>query len=340
MSSASDPAGARTIAVATHREHPRATGDDRLALSRTVALCGWTVHEVPWNDTTVSWGGYCGVIVRSTWDYHRAPEAFLAWTERVEAAGTPLWNPASVIRWNADKRYLADLEGAGVPIVPTEWVARGQDVELRRILQRRGWTRAVVKPSVGATSYRTVRVRANDAGAHARLLAAILEDGDALVQPYLDQVCREGEWSFVFFDDGEGSLTFSHAVMKRPKEGDFRVQHQFGGSVRTAVPPPRLLAQVRDAASVVSELAPGPLLYARLDGVVGDGRYGGEGTFLLMEAELIEPMLFFGYARESTSRFARAVAACMEMDYDPRGGRASAASPDPGTDRTIGNDRT
>ncbi|MFW6202076.1 MAG: ATP-grasp domain-containing protein [Gemmatimonadota bacterium] len=337
-SSTGDPAGDRTIAVATHREHPRATGDDRLALSRMAARYGWMVDEVPWDDPTVSWDRYRGVIIRSTWDYHRVPEAFLAWTERVEAAGTPLWNPASVIRWNADKRYLSRLERAGVPIVPTEWVAPGRDVELRRILERRGWTRAVVKPSVGATSYRTERVRATDHEAHARVLATILRDGDAMVQPFLAQICREGEWSFVFFADGEGALTFSHAVMKRPKAGDFRVQHQFGGSVRTAVPPPRLLGQLREIAAVVSATAPGPLLYARLDGVVGDGRYGGEGTFLLMEAELIEPMLFFGYARDSTARFASAVAACMECDR--RGDRASAPSPDPETNATNGNGPT
>lgn len=306
---ANDRADGRAIAVATHRERPRATDDDRLALSRIAARCGLAVAPVPWDEPSASWDRYSGVIIRSTWDYHLYPQSFLAWAERVEAAGTPLWNPAAVIRWNADKRYLTELEGAGVPIVPTEWVSRGQEIHLRRIMESRGWSRAVVKPSVAATSYRTERVRADEEDAHARLIAAILEDSDAMVQPFLARVCREGEWSFVFLDDGGGSLAFSHAVMKRPKAEDFRVQSQFGGSVRAADPPPRLLRQAGDAASAVSALAPGPLLYARLDGVVSDGEYAGEGTFLLMEAELIEPMLFFGHAPDAAARFARAVAA-------------------------------
>lgn len=215
--------GRPVIAFATYDRAPEGTADDMLAGARLAASCGASIEPVVWNSPSVDWGAYSAVLVRSTWDYHRCADAFVAWAVAVEAAGTSLWNPAPVIRWNADKRYLAELESAGVPIVPTEWVARGGEAELGPLLERRGWREAVVKPAVGATSYRTHRVRAADIADHVDLLSATAADSDALVQPFMPEVGRDGEWSFVFFDDGAGALAYSHAVLKRPGHGEFRV---------------------------------------------------------------------------------------------------------------------
>lgn len=296
------------IALATFAGMPDGTADDLLAADRVAARCGASVEPVVWNAPSVSWGEYAAVLVRSTWDYHRCADEFMTWAAAVEAAGTPLWNPASVIRWNADKRYLAELERAGVPIVPTEWIARGGEAELGPVLERRGWPEAVVKPSVGATSYRTHRVRAEDPADHADLLRVVAADSDALVQPFMREVSRDGEWSFIFFDDGVGALAYSHAVLKRPGQQDFRVQPEFGGIAQVQQPPASLVAAVIESASIIARLAPDRLLYARLDGVVSDGTHAPAGTFVLMEAELIEPMLFFGDSESARDRFAEAVA--------------------------------
>lgn len=296
------------IAFATHRAAPRATEDDALALPRLTRRCRATVEAVPWDSPDADWERYAAVLIRSTWDYHLQRDDFLAWAARVEAGGTALWNPASVVRWNADKRYLCAIEEAGVPVVPTEWIVRADETELGPVLRRRGWTRAVVKPSVGATAYRTYLTEADQPGAQAALLSDVLAQGDALVQPYLPEVARDGEWSLVFFDDGTGALAFSHAVVKRSAAGDFRVQHEFGGTVERMTPSAALLRQTTRAAATVGRLAPGPLLYARLDGVVSDGAHAPAGTFLLMEAELIEPVLFLGHAAGAADRFAEAVA--------------------------------
>lgn len=296
------------IALATHQVSPRATEDDELVLSRLAERCRTTVEAVPWDAPDANWRRYSAVLVRSTWNYHLRLEDFLAWTARVEEAGTGLWNPAPVIRWNADKGYLRTLAAAGVPVVPTEWIRRGDETELGPVLRRRGWSRAVVKPSVAATAYRTQVVGAEQPGTHAALLSEVLAQGDALVQPYLSEVARDGEWSLVFFDDGAGALAFSHAVVKRSAAGDFRVQDTFGGTAEGAPPPQDLLRQADAVAAAVGRLAPGPLLYARLDGVVSDGTHASAGTFLLMEAELIEPALFFAHASGAADRFAAAAA--------------------------------
>ena len=305
------------IAAATHRHQPAGTPDDELALSRLAVRWPVRAETVPW-DAPAQWEQYAAVLIRSTWDYHLRPAAFLEWAERVERSGIALWNPAPVVRWNADKRYLGELARAGVPVVPTEWIARGTKGELRRRLRRPGWEQVIVKPAVAASAYRTGKVDAADPAVGAALLATILEDSDALVQPFLPEVCRDGEWSFVYFDDGRGALAFSHAVLKRPGPGDFRVQTQFGGTVEAAVPPPSLLRQADAAAAAVARLAPGPLLYARIDGVVSTGVHAPVGTFLLMEAELIEPVLFFAFDEDAADRFAEAVVRQLSLVHGGR----------------------
>lgn len=302
------PTRSGTIAFATHQAKAEVSEDDRHVVARLAERHGVSVEAVPWDAPDGVWERYAAVILRSTWNYHLRPTDFLAWTERVEAMGVPLWNPASVVRWNADKRYLRDLEAAGVPVVPTEWLPRGSSPELAPVLGRRGWDAAVVKPAVSAAAFRTWIVHPEDAEMEAAALAELLADTDALVQPLLSEVRREGEWSFIFFSDDQDTLAFSHAIVKRPVEGDFRVQALFGGTVTPAIPPPPLLRQAERVAAEVARLASGPLLYARIDGVVSEGAHALPGTFLLMEAELIEPTLFQGVAEDAAERFADAIA--------------------------------
>lgn len=275
-----------------------------------------SIEAVAWDSPHAEWSRYGAVLIRSTWDYHRRLDAFLDWAKGVEAAGAALWNPSAVVRWNADKNYLRAVERAGVPIVPTEWIRRGADVDLGSVLHRTGWKQVVVKPSVGATAFRTWLTDLEEADTHSGLLSAVLARGDALVQPFLRQVRGMGEWSFIYFAGGDGALVFSHAVLKRPASGDFRVQSQHGGTARAMQPPDALLSQATEAAATVARIAPGPLLYARIDGVVSEGDHAPPGTFLLMEAELIEPMLFMACADHAAERFAAAVARRVRgMDF-------------------------
>lgn len=295
------------VAVATHRSAPAATDDDALALSRLATRYPVIVEARPW-DADSGWQRYGAILVRSTWDYHTRLDEFLEWAAGVEASGTLLLNPAASISWNADKGYLRELEEAGVTVVPTEWVPRGSPLTLLDVLRERGWEDVVVKPTVSATAYRTRRVSIEDARKDPEILGEILRDAGALVQPFLPQIRSDGEWSFVYFDDGGGSLRFSHAVVKRPEPGDFRVQAQFGGTAEEVTPTADLLRRVDAVAATVCRLAPGPLLYARVDGLESDGRYAPAGSFLLMEVELIEPVLFMAETDRGADRFAEAIA--------------------------------
>ncbi len=283
---------ARRIAFATWRDLPRLSSDDRLAAA---ALEGRGVTVVPavWDDPAVDWPGFDTVVVRSTWDYHHRPDAFLGWIAALERGGVQLWNPPPLLRWNLDKRYLAELGRRGVAVVPTVTVPKGGEPSLADVLGDAGWDLAVVKPAVSASAHETWRTSREQAGADASRFARLVHAGDVLVQPYLSAV-EAGEWSLCFLGG-----RYSHAVLKRPRAGDFRVQYELGGAVVVAPPPAALVAQAEAIVALLEE----PWLYARVDACLVDG------SLVLMELELIEPTLFFHADRDAPARFADALRA-------------------------------
>lgn len=250
-----------------------------------LALRGWVLEPVSWDD---AWADpYDAAAVRATWDYHLRVEPFLARLEAM-AERVPLVNPLELIRWNADKRYLLDLHREGIPIVPTV-VSRGLP-GLSEYFGRWGNRTVVVKPVVGASAFKTFHLGPDDPP-HAAALA--IGDALCLVQPFVDAVLDSGEWSLIYFGGG-----FSHAVLKRPAPGDFRVQEELGGSSRAAEPPQVLRAL---AERVLGTLPRRPV-WARLDLV--------EGTVgpVVMEVELIEPVLFLDLDPQAPDRMAQALA--------------------------------
>ena len=279
------------VVFATYAEKPDLTPDDALLLPAFERL-GVDTRAVPWDDPRIDWSACDAVLVRSTWDYHHKLPRFLEWTARLEYLGIPLVNPAPLIRWNARKDYLRELEGSGVPVVPTGWVGQGDRRSLRALLEEAGWDQAVVKPVVSASAHETWRTSLGSSMSDEARFRRLAEAGDVMIQPFLAEIEREGEWSLMFLAD-----RFSHAVVKRPKPGDFRVQRQFGGSREVADPDARLL----QAARAVLDAAPGRSVYARVDGCVIDGR------FVLMELELIEPELFLGSSLEAAGTLAKEV---------------------------------
>jgi glutathione synthase/RimK-type ligase-like ATP-grasp enzyme len=286
----------KRIAFATYSNAPELVADDLAAVAALEAL-GARVHAAVWDDPTVHWGAFDAVVVRSCWDYHLKTDAFLAWVDSVESSGARLWNPPSVVRWNFEKTYLADLERKGIPVVPTVWLERGARADLAAILERERWPRAVVKPTVSLSAYETW-IASREGGDEARL-ARMLERGGVMVQPFVEEIRTGGEWSLVFFG-GE----YSHAVVKRPAEGDFRSQSEYGATKTVTEPPARLVDDARRAL----EAAGGEVLYARVDGV-------DAGGLVLMELELIDPELYFLKVPAAAGRFA---AALLETQNRPR----------------------
>jgi hypothetical protein len=285
--------GSPQIRFATCAKLPVGSDDDRLVLQE-LQRRGLSAGASVWDDPEVPWGASDLVVLRSTWDYMERPGAFLDWVDRT-ARQTRLWNPAVMVRWNAHKSYLLELASAGIAIVPTELVPRGSGTALRQVLDARGWTDAMIKPAIGANASRSRRVSSaevEDAEPHLR---SLLEDGEALVQPFQHRTSELGERSIVFIDG-----TFAHAVryasnlVENPRRPvDF-------------VPTESHLAAARHALTA-ARVRP---LYARLDYLPDE-----DGEWRLGELELIEPELFFRGHPESVRRFTDA---CEARLADPR----------------------
>jgi glutathione synthase/RimK-type ligase-like ATP-grasp enzyme len=279
------------IALATCEALSQLTPDDR-QLAASLARLGPSALPAVWSSREIDWTTFDCVVIRSCWDYHLRPAEFRAWIEQLRAADVPLMNRAATLLDNIDKRYLRRLEAQGIPIVPTEWVEQGDEATLRSILSARGWGEAVVKPVVSASALDTLRVARNRVDEQETAFRQLVARSGMMVQSYLAAIEREGEWSFVFFG---GEL--SHAVLKRPRPGDFRVQEEFGGSAVAATPTPRLMREARNCIEASGHYT----TYARVDGVVVGRR------FLLMELELAEPALFLSLSPDAPSLFARAI---------------------------------
>ncbi|MDB4893234.1 MAG: hypothetical protein JWL61_5089 [Gemmatimonadetes bacterium] len=282
---------ATVIALATSAKVADLTDDDRLLVA-ALAASGVRSEPAIWNDDALDWEKYAAVVIRSTWDYHLHLDEFLAWLDRLESLDVRVVNAPSLLRWNAEKGYLRDLADRGIAIVPTRWVERGERSSLGDILRETGWSDVVVKPAVSVSAHQTWRMGAGEAGARAADFSSMVESGRVLVQPFLEAIQTEGEWSLLFYG-GE----YSHAVLKRPRRDDFRVQQAHGGTSDVMEPSREVIDQARR----VLEAAGQPSQYARVDGCVVDGR------FVLMELELIEPDLFLRAHPAAPARLAAAL---------------------------------
>lgn len=298
------PKAHAAAAFATEGGHPRLTADDE-HLAAALRAQGMRVDAAVWSDGTVPWTAYDLVLVRSCWDYHRRLGEFLLWLAALEASGVALRNPPALVRWNANKRYLQELGEDGIRVVPSAWVRLGG---LARALAQRGWDDAVVKPAVGASAYGIFRTSPRNAAEGERRIRDLVASGavsdEFLVQAFVPEVLKDGEWSLVFLSDGD-DLRFSHAVRKRPAPGDFRVQGELGGTAVAATPEAGLVADAAAAlerACVRSAVPRAEVFYARVDGVARRGR------LVIMELECIEPELFFSHDPSAAVRFAAALA--------------------------------
>ena len=265
--------------------------DDQLAVEPLLER-GWQCDSVPWTSAAVEWTAYDAVVIRSTWDYASQPQRFLATLRSIEASGVPLFNSADLVEWNLEKGYLRQLADRGVPIVPTAWCDRIEPGELRQALKSFG--EVVVKPLVGAGAIGAFRVRPDATAEEVAVVETEYADRKAMIQPFLTNIIREGEYSLFYFNG-----RYSHAILKTPQPHDFRVQEEHGGIIRAVAPDAALSA----AGEAVMESIGAPPLYARADFV----RSNDGSQHWLIELELIEPSLYLRMDREAPARLAAAI---------------------------------
>lgn len=257
-----------------------------------VSALGHQVEEVSWRVPR-DWDDCDVVVIRSPWDYQDDAPGFMSVLETIERSRATLLNPLSIVRWNIHKGYLRELEQKGVTIVPTAWSGNLTLDELEAAVARFETPEIIVKPAVSANADDTFRIAGGDVSAFYSRHGELFKNRDCLIQPFLQDVIAEGEYSLFYFS---GQLR--HCILKTPKDDDFRVQEEHGGRLRLIPTPEAALVLAGEA--VLKGIGQ-TLLYGRFDFV----RRGGD--FLLMEAELIEPSLYFNMDPTAAERFARAL---------------------------------
>lgn len=246
---------------------------------------GFSVEARPWTEAA-DLGGFDLVMPLVAWGYHLDPPRWHALLDTLDRDGVPVVNPVPLLRWNSDKRYLAELGGKGISVIPTKLVEAMDEGLLSEARDEFG-EEIVIKPPVSAAAYGTHRLGPGDE------LPGDARGRTMLTQPFLRSVSDEGEYSVMLFGG-----RFSHAIVKRPKAGDYRVQPHLGGSERPCDPP----AGAVELAQAALAVAPADAAYARVD-LIRDN----EGKLAVIELELIEPALWLQHAPDGGDSFARAI---------------------------------
>jgi len=255
---------------------------------------GWHTQTISWKAKNVQWDDYDAVIIRSPWDYQDHAEEFLKVLSDIENSSARLENSLSIVEWNIDKIYLKSLEENTISIVPTLWKSDVSKNSINQYFNQFDTEQLVIKPRISANADNTFWLTRHNFEEFLPELESIFSNEDFMIQPFMKSVIEEGEFS-VFYFNGE----ISHTILKTPKNDDFRVQEEHGGSLSTVKPEAELLKQAERALSAIANIHTMPL-YARLDYV------RNANSFALMEAELIEPSLYFNMDAQSPERFAKA----------------------------------
>jgi glutathione synthase/RimK-type ligase-like ATP-grasp enzyme len=252
---------------------------------------GFQASPVVWSDPSIDWDQFDIALIRSTWDYLDAAEQFLQVLSHIESSSCKLYNPLSVVRWNMDKHYLLDLEQQEVRIIPTLLASQVELDTLHKLFFENQWQTIILKPTIGLAGSNTYRVSLHELENLLTKIRADQPHSEYLIQPFIETIITEGEWSFIYFNQ-----QLSHVLLKKPAPNDYRVQGIYGGTIQSAEPRSHDLLQ---ATSVLDRL-PSDILYARLDFVRVSGQLS------VMEVELIEPIFSFNLVPDSILRLVNA----------------------------------
>jgi hypothetical protein len=263
------------------------------------ALLRHSFHEqkaklirVDWRDETVDWNQYERVIPKACWDYSEHPLDFFNYLQRMQTQKIVFRNPIETIIWNMRKTYLVEMLAKGFSVGELKIIPENTQLDESHFLSLGSQT-VVAKPSISGGARNTIRCKASELPSHLPLLQTILKSSDLILQPFFPEISVDGEYSFFFFG-GE----YSHAILKKPAQGDFRAHQLFGAQNLSYEPKPSEILQAKK----FIEAAPNDCAYARVD------LFRRKDIFFLIELELLEPYLYFERApEESVESFCRAI---------------------------------
>ncbi len=251
-----------------------------------------SVVKKDWNDSIFDWETTRSILFRSTWDYFDKFELFKKWFNKTKNKCLMI-NSTETIEWNIDKHYLLDLQEHQIPIPNSEFIKRGSSIDLSLLMQKKNWNEIVVKPTISGAAKNTYRLKKEEIIQFGPIWEKLIYKEDFIVQEFQNNVISEGEVAMIVIGG-----KFTHAVLKKAKEGDFRVQDDFGGSIAIYNPSEEM---VKLAEKCTRILTPIPS-YARVD-IIWDNL----GELAVSELELIEPELWFRLNPNAAQKLAQHV---------------------------------
>ena len=261
-------------------------------LKSSLEAQGLKVNVTFWDNPSYEWQKTKSVLFRTVWDYFERFDEFWEWLEQVKTK-TKLINSYELIKWNIDKHYLKDLKNNDIQVVPTYFADRGNNISLQEIANSKDWKHIVIKPAISASAFNTYKITNDEIEQKEQLFHELLQTHDMLVQPFFPTISELGEASLMVFG-GE----FTHAILKKAKAGDFRVQDDFGGTVHDYNPTQE---EIKFAEKVFQSCTSLPI-YGRVDIVWDSNKH-----IYLSELEIIEPELWIRNRPESANKIAEAV---------------------------------
>lgn len=271
--------------------------DEATLLMDALKTKGFTVERTYWDNPDYNWSQTKAIVFRTIWDYFERFDAFQEWLQKVHIK-TILINPLSLIEWNIDKHYLKDLSEKGIRVMETDFVDKGYHRTLAEVCQHKGWKDIVIKPAISGAAFHTYKIMETEIIKNEALFEKLVGERDMLVQEFQPTIMSKGEASLMVFNG-----KYTHAILKKAKPGDFRVQDDFGGTVHEYQPTPE---EITFAEKVFATCNPMPA-YGRVD-IVWDAK----GNPMLSELEIIEPELWVRNHPAAAKDFAEGIAAFLK----------------------------
>ena len=251
--------------------------DDKI-LTDALENNGLKVTRKKWNDPQFNWSTTRFAMFRTTWDYFKRQDEFTQWLKTASQLTTFI-NSIELVRWNMDKHYLTDLNNKGIHTVETFFIEPGEEKTLESIFISTNHVTAILKPAVSGTARHTYKINLNNIREHESVFKKLIKEESMLIQPFQNEIVNKGEVAMMIMGG-----KFTHAVLKKTKVGDFRVQDDFGGTLHDYTPSQQEIMFAEKAVHSCSTLP----LYARVD-MIKDNK----GLLAIMELEIIEPEMWF-----------------------------------------------
>ncbi|MFA6456875.1 MAG: hypothetical protein WCW40_08645 [Bacteroidota bacterium] len=253
---------------------------------------GFRVHRIDWTNKRFDWSDTTAVLFRAVWDYTQRYEEFQKFLNTVSTQ-TTLINPLKTILWNLDKHYLHDLQRRGINIPKTVYIEKGTHTSLELLHKEWKFADSILKPVMSAGARHTYRLNPNNRAEHEKIFQQLISEEAMMLQPFLHSVMTHGEVTLMVIGG-----KYTHAVLKKTKPGDFRVQDDYGGTVHAYSP---TQVEIDFAETTVAACTPMPV-YARVDLLQDEN-----GNPAVSELELIEPELWFRFYPSAADRLAEEI---------------------------------